>query len=63
MLHYNSEQTSSFFAVALTEQVAELSIEPRDQDSTAKSIATLKNELIEEKRAREKAQADTDTLS
>jgi hypothetical protein len=53
MLHYNSEHTSSFFDVALTEQVAELSIEPRDQDSTAKSIATLKNELIEEKLAQE----------
>jgi hypothetical protein len=63
MLHYNSELTSSFFVVARTEQVVELSIEPRDQDSTAKSIATLKNELIEEKRAQEKAQADTDTLS
>jgi peptidoglycan hydrolase CwlO-like protein len=45
------------------DQFVALGIEPGDQDSAAKSITTLKNELAEEKLAREKAQADADTLS
>jgi chromosome segregation ATPase len=40
-----------------------LGIKPRDQDLAAKSLATLKNELAEEKVAREKAQTDVETLT
>jgi hypothetical protein len=45
------------------EQLTALDVEPGDQDSTAKSLTTLKNELAKEKLAWEKAQADDDTLS
>jgi septal ring factor EnvC (AmiA/AmiB activator) len=45
------------------EQLAAIDVEPRDQDSTAKSIATLKKELVEEKLAQEKAKTDTGTLT
>jgi peptidoglycan hydrolase CwlO-like protein len=63
MPEYNSELTLSLFAAALMEQFASLGVEPGDKDSAIKSIATLKNELAEEKLAQEKAQAGTDTLS
>jgi peptidoglycan hydrolase CwlO-like protein len=40
-----------------------LGVEPKNQDSVAKSFVPLKNELAEEKAAREKAQADVETLA
>jgi hypothetical protein len=40
-----------------------LGIELGNQDSAAKSFAALKNELAKEKAAREKAQADAETLA
>jgi chromosome segregation ATPase len=43
-------------------QLVALGIEPRDQDSAAKSLATLKTELIEEKATREIVQAKNETL-
>jgi septal ring factor EnvC (AmiA/AmiB activator) len=36
------------------EQLAALDVEPRDQDSAAKSLTALKNESAEEKLARKK---------
>jgi peptidoglycan hydrolase CwlO-like protein len=63
MPEYNSELTLSFFTATFMEQFAALGREPGDHDSATKSIFTLKNELAEEKLAREKAQADADTLS
>jgi peptidoglycan hydrolase CwlO-like protein len=63
MPEYASELTPSFFAVAFMEQLAALGVKPRDQDSTAKSIVALKNELSEEKLAWEKAQKYIETLS
>jgi chromosome segregation ATPase len=45
------------------EQLVALGDEPRDQDSATKSLATLRNELAEEKLALEKAQTDAETLS
>jgi hypothetical protein len=50
------------FAAAFVEQLAMLDIKPGDQDSAANSITTLKNELDNEKQAREKAQMDAETL-
>jgi hypothetical protein len=44
-------------------QLAALGVEPGDWGSVAKSIATLENELDEEKVAREKAQANAKTLT
>jgi peptidoglycan hydrolase CwlO-like protein len=63
MPEYASELTPSFFTVAFMEQLAALGVKPRDQDSTAKSIVSLKNELFEEKLAWEKAQKYIETLS
>jgi hypothetical protein len=45
------------------EQLVALDIEHRDQDSTVKSLATLKNELAEKKLTQEKAQIDAETLT
>jgi hypothetical protein len=45
------------------EQLAALGVELEDQDSTAKSLVALNNELAEEKLAWEKAQIDAETLS
>jgi chromosome segregation ATPase len=45
------------------EQLVALGIESGDQDSTAKSLVALKNELAEEKLAREKAQTNVETVS
>jgi chromosome segregation ATPase len=45
------------------EQLTTLVVQPRDQDLAAKSLATLKVELMEEKAAREKAQAKNKTLA
>jgi hypothetical protein len=45
------------------DQLTVLSIEPRDQDSTAKTLAALRSEHAEEKVAREKAQAEVETLA
>jgi predicted nucleic acid-binding Zn-ribbon protein len=45
------------------EQLVALGIESGDHDSTAKSLAALKNELAEEKLAREKAQTNVETVS
>jgi hypothetical protein len=45
------------------EQLTTLGVKPRDQDTTAKSLTALKNELAKEKLAQEKAQTDADTLS
>jgi peptidoglycan hydrolase CwlO-like protein len=63
MLESISEQTLSFFAAALADQLASLGVEPGDQDSATKSLTSLKNELAEERLAREKAQADVRSLS
>jgi peptidoglycan hydrolase CwlO-like protein len=63
MLEYNSELTLSFFAAALLDQLAALNVEPGDQDSAAKSLANLKNELAKKRLAQEKAQADVESLS
>jgi peptidoglycan hydrolase CwlO-like protein len=63
MLEYNSELTLSFFAAALLDQLAALDVEPGDQDSAAKSLANLKNELAKKRLAQEKAQADVESLS
>jgi chromosome segregation ATPase len=40
-----------------------LGVEPGDQDSAVKSLAALKAELAQEKAAREKAQAENETLT
>jgi hypothetical protein len=47
MHEYDSELTPSLSAAAFMEQLAALSVEPGDQDSAAKSVATLKNELAD----------------
>jgi hypothetical protein len=44
-------------------QLIALSVGLGNQDSAAKSFATRKNQLAEEKTAREKAQANVDTLA
>jgi chromosome segregation ATPase len=53
----------SSHASAFMEQLTILSVEPRDQDSAAKSLTTLKSELEEEKAAQEKAQVEVETLA
>jgi hypothetical protein len=45
------------------EKLVALGVESRDQDSTAKSLNALKNEMAKEKLARLKAQTDAETLS
>jgi predicted nucleic acid-binding Zn-ribbon protein len=45
------------------EQLVALGVEPGDQDSTTKSLTSLKNELAKEKLAQEKAQTDVETLT
>jgi hypothetical protein len=45
------------------EQLTTLGIVHWNQDSAATSLAALKYELAEEKAAREKAQAEVDTLA
>jgi hypothetical protein len=45
------------------EQLTTLGVEPRDQDSAAKSLATLKNEVAKEKLTQEKAQTQAKTLT
>jgi hypothetical protein len=55
--------TPYFFVAAFMEQLAALNIEPGDQDSAAKSLTTLKNELAEEKLTQEKAQTNFETFS
>jgi chromosome segregation ATPase len=45
------------------EQLTTLVVQPRDQDLAAKSLATLKVELMEEKAARENSQAKNKTLA
>jgi hypothetical protein len=44
-------------------QLTALGVEPGNQDSAAKSFATLKNDLVQEKTGWEKAQADAETLA
>jgi peptidoglycan hydrolase CwlO-like protein len=50
-------------AEAFVEQLTTLGVKPGDQDSVANSIAALKNELPNEKQAREKVRTDAKTLS
>jgi hypothetical protein len=45
------------------EKLVALGVESRDQDSTAKSLNALKNEMAKEKLARLKVQTDAETLS
>jgi septal ring factor EnvC (AmiA/AmiB activator) len=45
------------------EQLAALDVKPGDQDSAAKSLSTLKNELAREQLTQEKAQTNTKTLT
>jgi t-SNARE complex subunit (syntaxin) len=45
------------------DQLLALSVKPRDQDSTAKSLTSLKTELAEEKIAWEMVQAENETLA
>jgi hypothetical protein len=45
------------------EQLVELGIEPGDHDSAAKSLAALKNELVEEKFTHEKSQTNVEALT
>jgi septal ring factor EnvC (AmiA/AmiB activator) len=63
MSEYHSELTSPFCTAAFMEQFAALNVEPGKQDSAVESIAALKQELAEEKLAREKAQTDAETLT
>jgi chromosome segregation ATPase len=53
----------SSHASAFMEQLTILSVEPRDQDSAAKSLTALKSELEEEKAAQEKAQVEVEALA
>jgi predicted RNase H-like nuclease (RuvC/YqgF family) len=45
------------------EQLVALGIEPGDHDSAAKSLAALKNELVEEKFTCEKSQTNVEALT
>jgi chromosome segregation ATPase len=44
-------------------QLTSLDVEPGDQDSTAKSLASLKDELVAEKTTCEMAQVEAETLT
>jgi chromosome segregation ATPase len=44
-------------------QLTPLDVEPGDQDSTAKSLASLKDELVAEKTTCEMAQVEAETLT
>jgi chromosome segregation ATPase len=48
---------------SIVEQLTPLGVKPGDQDSATRSLTALKTELAEEKAAREKAQAKTETLA
>jgi hypothetical protein len=47
----------------MAEQYSGLTVEPGDKDSVARYLASLKSELAKEKPAREKAQAEAETLA
>jgi septal ring factor EnvC (AmiA/AmiB activator) len=63
MLEQYFELTLHFFRAVLMAQLTTLAVEPGNQDSIAKSFATLKNKLAEKRAARVKAQADAKTLA
>jgi hypothetical protein len=56
-------RSSIHHAPAFMEQLLALGIKLGDYDSAARSLATLKTELAEEKVMREKAQVENDTLA
>jgi septal ring factor EnvC (AmiA/AmiB activator) len=62
MLEYNSELTV-FLCYNPYGSARSTWCQPGDYDSAAKSLTTRKNELAKEKLAREKAQADAESLS
>jgi hypothetical protein len=59
----HSGLTLPLHAIVFMEHLTTLDVEPRDQDSTVKSLAAVKSEQAEEKAAREKVQAKVETLT